>query len=113
MPSLYKMSKMATHAVIIALLIVVVVMLSRQGGRSSGFTPAPLETKATGAATSGPQSIFDIRPNLECTPGPSANASYYTNGLTPGGLCGDGEFVVGQLRDFSIENGIGGSLLEK
>jgi hypothetical protein len=34
-------------------------------------------------------------------------------GLTPGGLCGDGEAVQSQLRDFSIENGIGGSLLEK
>jgi hypothetical protein len=111
MPSLYKMSKMLSNAVIIALLIVVVVMLARQG--SSGYEGAPLEIKPTGNAARGPQSLFDINPSLECTPGPSANASYYTSGLTPGGLCGDGDFVKGQLREFDIENGIGGSLLEK
>jgi hypothetical protein len=110
---MYKMSKMMSNAVIIALLIVVVVMLARQN-RASGYSGgAPLEIKPTGNVEKGPQSIFDIRPSLECTPGPAANASYYTNGLTPGGLCGDGDFVKGQLRDFDIENGIGGSLLEK
>lgn len=112
MPSAYKISKMTMNAVIIGLLIVVVVMLSRQGRRSS-YEPAMLETKPTAAATAGPQSIFEIRPNLECTPGPAESASYYTNGLTPGGLCGDGDFVRNQLREFNIENGIGGSLLEK
>lgn len=111
MPSMYKISKMMSNALIIALLIVVVVMLSRQG--SSGYEGAPLETKPTGNAARGPQSLSDIKSSLDCTPGPSANASYYTSGLTPGGLCGDGEFVKGQLREFDIENGIGGSLLEK
>lgn len=112
MPSAYKVSKMLSHAVIIGLLIVVVVMLSRQGGMSR-FEPAMLQTTPTAKASSGPQSIFDIRPDLQCTPGPAENASYYTNGLTPGGLCGDGDFVRNQLREFNIENGIGGSLLEK
>jgi hypothetical protein len=112
MPSPYKISKMITHAVIIGLLIVVVVMLSRQS-KQSGYEPGPLVTTPTAKAANGPQSIFDLRPNLECTPGPSQNASYYTNGLTPGGLCGDGDFVKNQLREFNIENGIGGSLLEK
>jgi hypothetical protein len=112
MPSAYKVSKLITHAVIIGLLIVVVVMLSRQS-KASGYEPAMLQTSPTGKAASGPQSIFDLRPNLECTPGPAEHASYYTNGLTPGGLCGDGEFVKNQLREFNIENGIGGSLLEK
>ena len=113
MPSPYKIAKLSTHAVIIGLLIVVVVMLYRQSKMTSSFEAAPLVTTPTAKASRGPQSIFDIRPNLECTPGPSENASYYTNGLTPGGLCGDGDFVKNQLREFNIENGIGGSLLEK
>jgi len=113
MPSAYKVSKLMTHAVIIGLLIVVVVMLYRQGKTASYYEAAPLQTSPTAKASSGPQSIFDLRPNLECTPGPAEGASYYTNGLTPGGLCGDGEFVKNQLREFNIEGGIGGSLLEK
>lgn len=112
MPSMYKVSKMMSHAVIIGLLIVVLVMLMKQN-KSSGYEPSPLTIKPTGNVTSGPQSIFDIRPDIKCTPGPSENSSYYSNGLTPGGLCGDGDFVRGQMRDFDIENGIGGSLLEK
>lgn len=111
--SVYKVSKIVTNALIIGFLIAIIVMLARQGRATSDFSAAPLTTEATGKAASGPQSIFDIRPNLECTPGPSENASYYTNGLTPGGLCGDGDFVRGQLRDYSIADGIGGSLLEK
>jgi len=113
MPSPYKIAKLSTHAVIIGLLIVVVVMLYRQSKMTSSYEPGPLVTTPTAKASSGPQSIFEIRPNLECTPGPAENASYYTNGLTPGGLCGDGDFVKNQLREFNIENGIGGSLLEK
>lgn len=113
--SLYKVSKITTNALIIGFLIVIIVMLSRQGrsSASSGFAAAPLATEATGKAASGPQSIFDIRPDLACTPGPGENASWYSNGLTPGGLCGDNDFVRGQLRDYSIADGIGGSLLEK
>lgn len=109
--SLYKISKITTNALIIGFLIVIIVMLARQGrSSSSDFTAAPLVTETS---AKGPQSIFEIRPDLACTPGPSENASYYTNGLTPGGLCGDGDFVRGQLRDYSIADGIGGSLLEK
>ncbi len=109
--SLYKISKIGTNALIIGFLIVIIVMLARQGrAASSEFAAAPLMTETS---TKGPQSIFEIRPDLECTPGPSESASYYTNGLTPGGLCGDGDFVRGQLRDYSIADGIGGSLLEK
>ena len=110
--SLYKVSKIGLKALIIAGLIIVIVILLRQG-TMSGYAAADLVTQPTSQAATQAQSIFDIRPNLECTPGPSENASYYTNGLTPGGLCGDGEFVRGQIRDYSIETGIGGSLLEK
>jgi len=110
--SLYKMSKIGLKALIIAGLIIVIVILLRQGNVSS-FATTDIVTQPTTSAATSVQNIFDIRPSLDCTPGPAEQASYYTNGLTPGGLCGDGEFVRGQIRDYSIENGIGGSLLEK
>jgi len=111
--AIYKATKLVTHALIIGLLIVIIVMLTRSA--RSGFQAAQLTTQPTGvAAQSGaPTSLFDIKPSLECTPGPSENAAYYTMGLTPGGLCDDGVFIKGQLRDYSIVDGVGGSLLEK
>jgi hypothetical protein len=110
--AIYKATKLVTHALIIGLLIVIIVMLARPS--RSGFTPSPLLTQATGvAAQDGPKSLFDIKPSIDCTPGPAENASYYTMGLTPGGLCDDSQFVRGQLRDYSIVDGVGGSLLEK
>jgi len=111
--SLYKASKIGLKALIIAGLIIVIVILLRQGTVSGYSGASDLVTQPTSSAAKDVQSIFDIRPNLGCTPGPAENASYYTNGLTPGGLCGDGDFVRGQIRDYSIETGIGGSLLEK
>jgi len=109
----FKIGKMVTHALIIGLLVAILVIQLRTPTTVSTFIPAPIETKPTSAVARKGGSLFDMKPSLECTPGPSENASYYTMGLTPGGLCGDGEAVQSQLRDFSIENGIGGSLLEK
>jgi hypothetical protein len=45
--------------------------------------------------------------------GPSKDAAYYSSGLTPGGLCGDGDYVKDNMRDYAIADGVGGSLLEK
>jgi hypothetical protein len=45
--------------------------------------------------------------------GPSKDAAYLSAGLTAGGLCGDQEMIRDQLRDYTIADGIGGSLLEK
>ena len=103
--------KLITQAVIIGLLVAILVMLVQ--GRGSHYEPSPLVTTAGAEASSGPTSLTEIPSSLDCTPGPAENASYYTRGLTPGGLCGDGAMVRAQIRDFSIENGIGGSLLER
>ena len=108
-----KIGKMLTHALIIGLLVAILVLQVRGPSSVSTFIPAPLETKPTTSVARQGKSVSDLKPSLECTPGPSEKASYYTMGLTPGGLCGDGELVQAQIRDFSIENGIGGSLLEK
>lgn len=107
----FKFGKIFTQAVIIGLLVAILVMLVQ--GRGSTYTASPLVTVAGPAASAGPSSLSEIPSSLECTPGPSENASYYTRGMTPGGLCGDGDMIREQIRDFSIENGIGGSLLER
>ena len=107
----FKLGKMMTQALIIGLLVAILVLLVQ--GRGSTYMPAPLATVPGPLASKGPTSLTEIPSSLECTPGPAENASYYTRGLTPGGLCGDGEMVRNQIRDFNIEAGIGGSLLER
>lgn len=110
--SLYKASKLASNALIIGLLLAILWILFR-GPRTSGYEGSPLVSQPGASAAAGPKSLFDIKPSLDCTPGPAEKASWYSRGLTPGGLCGDGDFVRDQIRDFSIADGIGGSLLEK
>ncbi len=107
----FKIGKMLSQAVIIGLLVAILVLLVQ--GRGDTYIPAPLMTNPGPMAEKGPTSLTEIPSSLECTPGPAESASYYTRGLTPGGLCGDGDMVRNQIRDFSIENGIGGSLLER
>jgi hypothetical protein len=102
-----KFGKIAVNALIIGLLLYILWILSTK----SQYEPAPLVTNPT--VTSGPKSLDAIPSSLDCTPGPSEKASYYTRGLTPGGLCGDQDYVRDQLREYAISDGIGGSLLEK
>ena len=108
----FKFGKMVIHATIIGLLLAILVILV-QAGRTSSYEPSPLETIPGPNVSSDPSSIFDINPSLECVPGPSKDAAYYTSGLTPGGLCNSGEYVKDNMRDYAIASGVGGSLLEK
>jgi hypothetical protein len=111
----FKFGKMLVHAVIIGLLVAILVMLVR--GRSTSaisyYEPSPLVTTAGANASADPKSIFDLKVGLDCVAGPSENAAYYSQGLNPGGLCGSGEYVRDQQRDYAIADGVGGSLLEK
>lgn len=78
------------------------------GSRSSySLSPSPVavSAKATG-------SIFDLPSKMECVPGPTKEASYYTKDLTPGGICGAQEFVDSQAS-YAITGGIGGSLMDQ
>jgi hypothetical protein len=101
--------KTVLQAVIIGLLLLVIF---RMYTRPSMFVLAPADLMIRGTP-GGSKSIFDIKPSMRCTPGPSADADYYTSGLTPGGLCGGMDFVHSQQRDYSIMGGVGGSLLDK
>jgi len=109
----FKFGKMLVHAVIIGLLLAILVILIQGRGGSSTYEPSDIVTVAGPNARSDPASIFNLKVGLDCVPGPSENAAYYTQGLTPGGLCDSGQYVKDQQRDYAIADGVGGSLLEK
>jgi hypothetical protein len=106
-----KPGKVVTNALIIGLLVAILMMMVRD--QKSGYASAPLLTVPGPSAKKQTGSLFDIKPSLDCTPGPGEKASYLTSGLTPGGLCGDQAYIHDQIRDYAISDGIGGSLLEK
>lgn len=58
------------------------------------------------------KSLFELPVSLECTSGPGLKAAYYST-ERPGGICGDQEQIKSAMRDYTIDDGIGGSLLEK
>ena len=105
-----KYGKVLTHAIIIALLLAILYQLARPSYYLPPLVSRDLSIKGTGAE---PTQLGDIKPSLACVPGPEKESSYYTMGLTPGGLCGDEAFVLSQMRDYSIADGIGGSLLDR
>ena len=105
-----KYGKVLTHAIIIALLLAILYQLARPSYYLPSLVSRDLSIKGTGAE---PAKLGDIKPSLACVPGPEKESSYYTMGLTPGGLCGDEAFVLSQMRDYSIADGIGGSLLDR
>jgi hypothetical protein len=111
----FKIGKVLINAVIVGLLLAILVVLVQGRGVTtvSTYEGAPLVTSAGPSMKNAPKSIFDIKPSLDCVAGPSENAAYYSSGLTPGGLCGDGTYVRDAQRDYAIVDGVGGSLLEK
>lgn len=109
----FKFGKMVVNALIIGLLIAILVMLIQGRKAEETYMPAPLMTTTGPNARADPASIFQLKNGLDCVAGPGEKSAYYSQGLTPGGLCGSGEYVRDEMRDFAIAGGIGGSLLEK
>lgn len=107
----FKIGKFLANALIIGLLVAILYMLT-QDTRAT-FVSAPINAVAGPVAAQGPIRESGLRASVECIPGPSKNAAYYTVGLNAEGLCGDGDWVNAQMRDYRIDDGIGGSLLEK
>ena len=107
-----KAVKVVSRLVIFGLLLAVLYMLMK--GRSSNYYGgSPLDIIMGPSAKSGPSSIFDIKNDMKCVPGPSKDAAYYTQDMTPGCLCGDQTFVRDQMRDWTISGGVGGSLFDR
>ena len=100
-----------TKIVVIALLILILYQVTM--GRSVSRMGS-LDSVQGSMAASGPDSIFGLKNRLGCVAGGfNPNSSFYSKDLTPGGLCGDNDWVRNQQRDFEIKGGIGGSLLSK
>lgn len=106
-----KTAKMVMNIVIIVLLLVILRQVMGRG--ISGFG-ANLTTTPGAGMSAGPSSIFGLKHDISCTAsGFNPQSAYYSKSLTPGGWCKDMDFVRNQERDYSIEGGIGGSLLSK
>ena len=69
----------------------------------------PTMINTTGQAPEG--GLRSLPYKKECTPG-MENGAYYTKDLTPGGFCGDQAYVNAAMHKYSIDSGIGGSLLD-
>ena len=99
------------NLVIIGLLVLILRQVMVRG--ISGFG-ANLTTTPGAGMSAGPSSIFGLKHDIKCTAsGFNPNSAFYSKSLTPGGWCGDMKFVGDQMRDFKINGGIGGSLLNK
>lgn len=97
--------------VIIVLLLLILLQVTRRGVSNFG---AMLTTTPGAGMSSGPSSIFGLKHDIKCTAsGFNPDSAYYSKSLTPGGWCNDMSFVRNQERDYTIDSGIGGSLLNK
>ncbi len=91
--------------IVYAVLVLIILALIVMRVRKSGY--APIVIQSQGEENS---SIFDLKHDLSCVPGPQEGAASYTKSLTPGGLCGDQKWVADQAT-YTITDGIGSSLL--
>ena len=106
-----KPAKIVMNIVIIGLLLIILRQVLGRG--ISGFG-ANLTTTPGAGMSAGPSSIFGLKHDIKCTAsGFNPESAYYSKSLTPGGWCKDMDFVRNQERDYSIDGGIGGSLLSK
>lgn len=89
-----------TIIVILLFLIFIKLYFPRLISSFSGPALAPyaLEIQGTGKA---PGDFFKLPVDMKCTPGPSKDSSYYST-ETAGGICGDGEFVNQQMKNYRI-----------
>lgn len=92
-----------------AILALVLVALLVAKFSKSGYQLLPQDLTITSKGNPD-SSIFDLKNDLACVPGPQDTAASYTKSLTPGGLCGDQQWVA-QQADYAIVDGIGSSLL--
>ena len=73
------------------------------------LAPADLKSKA---AETKAKNLLDLPYKLECAPSAKEGGAYYSKNLTPGGICGDQNFINKAMHGYAIEDGIGRNLLE-
>ena len=93
------------NALMTIVALVVVIFLLGMLKNTSKYQPRPIAIAAVNE-----KSIFDLEHRLECAPGHTSEGSTYTKSLTPGGVCG-AEKLVAEQAGYTIEEGIGGSLI--
>jgi hypothetical protein len=96
----------------LALALFVIFMFMNCGSKRSTYVLEPRVLTISEPKTAV-KSIFDLKQDITCVPGPSEDAAYYTVGLNAVGVCGDQRFVAEQAEGYTILDGIGGSLLEQ
>ena len=104
------------RSILISLLVAILVYLVMGQGQAmtapvrEKYTPSPI-TSTADPKTAG-KTLKDVPYDMKCTPG-TEMGGYYSKDLTPGGFCGDQEFVNAVMHKYTIDEGIGGSLLKK
>jgi hypothetical protein len=93
------------NAIMSIVALIVVIFLLGAMKNTSRYQPRPITIAAVSE-----DSIFNLEHKLECAPGHTSEGSTYTKSLTPGGVCG-AEKLVADQAGYSIEDGIGGSLI--
>ena len=89
----------------IATLMTLIFVLSLMSVKTAKYQPRPITITAVSE-----ESLFDLKPDVECVAGGGKNGSPYSVGLTPGGLCG-AQKLVSDHASYEISDGIGGSLI--
>ena len=89
----------------IATLMTLIFVLSMMSVKTAKYQPRPITI-----APVSEESLFDLKPDVECVAGGGKNGSPYSVGLTPGGLCG-AQALVSAHAGYEIADGIGGSLI--
>jgi hypothetical protein len=93
------------NAIMSIVALIVVIFLLGAMKNTSRYQPRPITITSVSE-----DSIFNLQHKLECAPGHTSQGSTYTKSLTPGGVCG-AEKLVADQAGYSIEEGIGGSLI--
>ena len=101
--------KTAMYLVLGLLTLYILMRLTRKSSYEVRLRPGTLSS-----TYSGPEgSLLDLPHDLKCTPGAVGSDSSNSWGLTPGGICGDQDLIRKQMREYTIDDGIGGDLLSK
>lgn len=87
-------------------IIVIFLMISRRFTVDRYMYSRPITTDRSDVPN-----IFKGKRSIECIPGPGPDADYYTSEDSQG-LCGLQDYVHTLSQKYSINNGIGGSLLD-
>ncbi len=101
---MFKLNNINRNAMMSIVTLMLIISALTAMRNTSMYQPRPIKI-----TTVSEKSLFDLEHELDCVPG-GPKGSAYTKGLTPGGLCGAQELI----RDhdaYSIEDGIGGSLI--